>query len=173
MTASNFARSVLMEKSYEGGFVNLAKDPGGATNFGITEFALSAHRGHKCTVQDVKNLEWSEAEAIYHSTYWPGVKADDLPAGVDLVVFDAAINCGRGRAITFLQAAVGEKQDGVLGDVTMSRVHNGSAVTIVGKLKVARASYYRALKTFDTFGEGWMNRLSNVVNTGLRWAIPS
>ena len=46
MTALNFAPSVAIVRDFEGGFVNSPKDPGGATKFGITEFALSSHRGH-------------------------------------------------------------------------------------------------------------------------------
>ena len=171
MTVSNFQPSVTKIKGYEGGFSDLAKDPGGATNWGVTESTLSAYRGHACTVADVRALTWAEAEPIYHEVYWPAVLGDQLPPGVDLITFDAGINCGRGRAVTFLQAALGVEQDGQLGPVTLAKLAAVSDLhVLLDKIEVARAAYYRALKTYATFGKGWMARLSDVTNTAVGWA---
>ena len=49
---------------WEGGFVNDPRDPGGATNMGITIATLSSWRGTPVTVQDVRNLTKQEARQI-------------------------------------------------------------------------------------------------------------
>ena len=171
MTAANFIPAVTKIKGYEGGFSDLAKDPGGATNFGITQAALAVHRGHPVSIADVRGLQWPEAEAIYHSTYWPAVQGDILPSGVDLILFDAAVNCGRGRAVTFLQAALGLEQDGDFGPQTMAKLKTSAPYTpVIDRIEIARSAYYRALPTFRTFRKGWMARLSDVTHTAIGWA---
>ena len=91
----------------EGGFVDDPDDPGGATNLGVTIGTLSAERGHTVTVADVKALTFSEASAIYERAYWNPAHCGELPDGVDLVVFDCAVNSGVARAIRLLQKAAG------------------------------------------------------------------
>ena len=172
MTALNFAPSVAIVRDFEGGFVNSPKDPGGATKFGITEFALSSHRGHACTVADVQALQWPEAEAIYQSTYWPAVDGDQMSSGVDLMLFDSAVNCGRRQAVRFLQAALGVVQDGALGVETLRALDDvNDRVGLVGRLRQRRAAFYRSLRSFSTFGPGWLNRLSSVSHTASAWAV--
>ena len=50
---------------WEGGFVDHPKDPGGATNMGITHHTLSSWRGKPVTVHDVRNLTEAEAKEIF------------------------------------------------------------------------------------------------------------
>lgn len=169
--AERFGRCEPLVVRLEGGYADNPKDPGGATNMGVTLAALEAHRGHACTWRDVKALSPTEVCAIYGETYWPAVRGDELPAGVDLIVFDAAVNCGRGRAATFLQAALRVTADGQLGPATMAAL---AAVTdvagLVERIRLARLTYYRALSTFPTFGRGWLNRLARIALTAAAWA---
>ena len=48
---------------------------------------------------DIKNLTLEDAKAIYKRDYWDRMQADELPSGLDLVVFDTAINSGRVKAM--------------------------------------------------------------------------
>ena len=51
--------------------------------------------------------------------YWDRVKADQLPEGLDLCVFDWAVNSGTGRAAKKLQAMIGTTVDGGIGSNTL------------------------------------------------------
>jgi lysozyme family protein len=64
----------------EGGYVNHHKDPGGATNFGITQAVYDAYRKNKAK-QSVKLITEAEVAATYKTQYADKVRYDDLPAG--------------------------------------------------------------------------------------------
>ncbi len=171
MTASNFPAAVALIKVYEGGYSNNPKDKGGPTCWGVTLAALEDHRGQVCTALDVRALTWAEAADIYHSTYWPAVKGDILPPGVDLIVFDAAINCGRSAAVKFLQAGLGIVTDGAFGPNTLAVLAaTHDRVGLIERIRVARAAYYHSLDDFPTFGAGWLSRLTSVAHTATAWA---
>jgi lysozyme family protein len=53
-----------------------------------------------------------EARAIYEKDFWEAVGCPDLPARLAFAVFDAAVNNGVGRAVHWLQRAVGAEQTG-------------------------------------------------------------
>lgn len=111
------------------------------------------------------------AADIYHSTYWPAVKGDVLPPGVDLIIFDAGVNCDRGRAVTFLQAGLGVTADGNLGSHTLAVLAaTKDRLGLIARIRTTRATYYRGLQGYATFGDGWANRLNSVAHTSTSWA---
>ena len=112
MARSNVSAALTHVLAQEGGYVDHPADPGGATNKGITIQTLAQWRGHAVTKDDVRNLSIKEAGEMYHARYWQAVHADDLPAGLDLAMFDYAVNSGPARAIKTLQQALGLTPDG-------------------------------------------------------------
>lgn len=168
---ARYARCEALVVTLEGGYVCNPKDPGGATNMGVTLAALTAWRGHACTANDVRALGAAEVKAIYRAVYWRAVQGDALPAGVDLIIFDASVNCGRGRAVEFLQRGLGVAVDGTLGAGTLAALAAGHDLpALVERIRAARASYYRSLPTWPTFGAGWSRRLATVAATATSWA---
>lgn len=146
--------------AYEGGYVNHPKDPGGATNQGITQKTYDAFRRRvgKPT-RSVKQLEAVERDTIYRQQYWDVIRGDDLPSGVDAAVYDFAVNSGPSRAASYLQAVVGVKQDGVIGLQTLDAVDKMDAVIVIDKLCAARFSFLQRLKHWPTFKVGWTRRV--------------
>src|ERR1700722_19787561 len=84
----DFAPALAFTLAREGGYVFNPKDPGGATNLGITRQTLSKWLACSASVAEVKALTRDLATAIYHDWYWRPITADALPCGVDLMVFD-------------------------------------------------------------------------------------
>ena len=80
-----------------------------------------------------------------------------MPAGVDLMLFDMAVNTGVRRAAIMLQDAVGAVPDGIIGPKTLAAVR--SATGLLDTLATAREAFYRSLPTFQYFGNGWLNRV--------------
>lgn len=146
----------------EGGFSNDAADPGGATQMGITEHCLAAWRGRPVTAEEVRDLSAEEAKEIYRAQYWNLMRCEDLPRGIDLMVFDFGVNAGPGTSVKMLQRAVGVKPDGAVGPHTLRATTAAEAAPLVEALAQARLDHYRGLPTFARFGRGWTRRVEDV-----------
>jgi lysozyme family protein len=157
---ANFDKALAHVLKYEGGYSDHPEDPGGATNFGITIGVLSEYRGTPVTKQDVRSLTLAEAARIYRARYWNAASCDQLPAGIDVAVFDCAVNQGVGRAARFLQTAVRVGTDGVIGPLTLKAVNNARPDSLLCEFMALRMRSYGMLRSlFRTFGLGWSRRL--------------
>lgn len=144
----------------EGGYCNVAGDPGGATNHGVTIGELSAVLGRPATIQDVQNLTTTQAEAIYKPRYWAVINGDNLPAGVNLVTFDFGVNAGPERSALRLQGVLGVMQDGQIGPKTLEALAAHDPKWVISALTYSHISYYQGLAGWAQFGAGWEARAS-------------
>lgn len=160
MASSSYPACLNFTLKYEGGYVNHPNDPGGPTNFGITQNVLAGWRGRPVSSTDVRNMSRDEAADIYRANYWRAVRGDDLPAGVDLVVWDYGVNSGPSRAIKALQKALGVKSDGFIGAATLDAASKADPHTLVIDICAQRQKFVRGLTTYKTFGKGWEKRIS-------------
>jgi lysozyme family protein len=168
--SSSFESAVALVLQHEGGFVNHPRDPGGATNFGITRETLSRARGRPASVEDVRRLTREEAASIYRSLYWKTVRADELPLGLDLAMFDLAVNSGPKRAVTMLQSVLGVEADGLIGPMTIKAANRVDPADSVRRLTRSRLGFLSRLATWTVFGRGWRWRVLAVEQEALRLA---
>lgn len=170
----NFDRCFAEILKHEGGYVNHPKDPGGRTNLGVTQRVYEEWIGHPVSEQIMRSLTPQHVRALYKANYWDAVKGDDLPAGVDLCVFDFAVNAGVNRASRYLQLMTGAIVDGKIGPNTLRQlqqyVRAHSLPHAVDRYQDLRDAYYRKLKTFPTFGRGWLRRVADVRRAALGMA---
>ena len=170
----NFDKALAEILKHEGGFVNHPRDPGGMTNLGVTRATYEAWVGHPVQDQIMRELTPSHVRALYKARYWNAVKADEMPAGVDLCLFDFGVNAGPARARKYLQLVVGAKADGIIGLNTMRQVQqylrSHGAEGLINAYQDARIRYYKKLRHFPTFGRGWLRRVKEVRETALRMA---
>ena len=156
---ANFFKSLEMVLKHEGGFVDHPDDPGGATNKGITHKTYSDFLGRPLEdVDELKNIPDEHVQLIYKQGYWDKVKGDNLPSGVDFAIFDWAVNSGPSRAAKALQKAVGAIADGAIGPKTLAAVEAADAAEIIKAVADEREAFYKSLRTFNTFGKGWLRR---------------
>jgi lysozyme family protein len=156
----NFESSLEHVLKSEGGFVNNPKDPGGMTNLGVTKATWEAYVGHPVSEADMKALTPEKVAPMYENKYWNACKCDDLPAGVDYLVFDFAVNAGPGRSIKTLQKALSVPEDGVIGPTTLHNIAIMDRGELIVRFSEAKEEFYKSLKTFDVFGAGWLNRVA-------------
>lgn len=167
MAAENYDKCLELILHHEGGYVNHPKDPGGETNLGVTKRVYEAWGGTK----DMVDLTVEDVAPIYEKNYWGRVKGDDLPSGLDLCVFDFAVNAGPGRAAKYLQSMIGTTVDGGIGPNTLRAV--GNYVEEVGlqsaieNYQASRQDYYEQLSTFETFGRGWTRRVNETTEEAI------
>ncbi len=154
----------------EGGFVDDPKDPGGATNLGITLATLSSWLARAATVAEVRALTVADVAPIYEARYYNASHACDCPAGVDLMVFDAAVNQGVGRAVSSLQRSAGVTADGAFGPKTKAAVAAMAPAALINAIAADRDAYYRSLPTFGHFGKGWLARVARTTKAALAMA---
>ena len=166
----NFESALKAILHHEGGYVNHPKDPGGMTNLGVTKRVWEEWVGHEVDEKTMRNLTPEIVGPMYKTKYWDKIKGDDLPTGVDYVVFDAAVNSGPGRAAKWLQACVGVEPDGGIGPKTLAAVNAFDANQLIEDYAKRRLSFLMDLKTWDTFGKGWGRRVAEVQKTGLDMA---
>jgi lysozyme family protein len=159
----NFAQSLALVLQHEGGFVNDPRDPGGATNQGVTQAVYDDWRaGEGLAQRSVRQINGYEIGAIYRRRYWNTCRCDDLPAGLDYCIFDFAVNSGANRASRYLQRAVGAVEDGQIGPVTLATVASKPAAALIDTVCAWRLNFLRQLQTFDRFGHGWTTRVEDV-----------
>ena len=146
----NFEKCLAITLREEGGYSNDAGDPGGMTMEGITQREYNLWRRlHHLAKRWVKRISHEELVAIYKAEYWDACKCDELEAGVDLVVFDFAVNSGVGRALHTPRSGT-------------------STVEIIHRYSLARLAYDKGLKRlWPRFGKGWQRRILRVEHNAL------
>jgi len=142
---------------HEGGYVDHKKDPGGRTNRGITQRTYERYLGRKVTLEEMVDLSEATAKDIYLKDYWR--YADDLPPGLDLYVFDMAVNMGPGRATRFLRECRLKLEN---RDVPYSDLD------LLEELRARRTAFYKSLPHFPTFGRGWLRRTEDAYKTAAK-----
>ena len=164
----------------EGGYVNDPKDPGGATNHGITEAVARKHdyTGH------MKDLPKDLAEDIYVKDYVikPGYdKVTSLSYAVGHKMIDIGVNAGPGRSSLWFQKSLNAvnrggadypkiSEDGKIGAGTLA-AYQGlqkkrgkvEACRMVIKMLDAQQTMHYMNLNMPTFTPGWViNRSGNV-----------
>lgn len=165
----NWDRAFDQVLKSEGGYVNDNADHGGETNLGVTRAAWGEYKGRPIQDGEMRGLTRDMVKPFYKSRYWDKVRGDELPAGLDYAVFDFAVNAGPGRAVKFLQRAVGVVDDGIIGPKTMAAVASTNAREALEHFSEAKASFYKGLVDRDPsqrkFIKGWLARVDMVQKT--------
>jgi lysozyme family protein len=158
----SFQRCLAEVLRHEGGWADHPSDPGGATMKGITIGTYAQWKGRKVTKAELRAITDAEVAAIYRRNYWDKVRGDDLPLGLDLVAFDAAVNSGPSRGAKWLQAGLGVVQDGQIGPVTLAAASSADRAVAINRACDARLAFLKRLKTWPTFGRGWTRRVEEI-----------
>jgi lysozyme family protein len=159
----------VLEK--EGGYVHHPADRGGPTKHGITQDTLSEWRGRPVAVSDVQILSKDEARQIYRSEYYLKPQIDKLPAIMQPIVFDMAVNNGPKKAVELLQEVVDRMSgkrleiDGVIGPMTIAACTIAANVygkDVVRQIVARRRAFYDAIvkakPSQSVFLKGWLAR---------------
>jgi len=165
----NYERALTFVWREEGGVSDDARDPGGLTKYGVTQATLAIARGTDVSRADLLGLTRAEAAGIYRALYWNAIKGDDLPGGLDLAIFDFAVNSGPARAVKTVQTFLGVRVDGVMGPVTLAKITQADPAVFIDALHKARLAFLRSLSVWRFFGTGWSRRNDRVRKAALQW----
>ena len=151
---ANFDACMAEVFKYEGGYVNDQHDIGGATNLGISKRSYPK--------EDIRNMTRARAAQIYRRDFWDKLRCDELPDGLDLVAFDAAVNSGPSRGAKWLQQALGVAVDGKVGLATIGAAKNTYTPAAVLRAVGFRRAFLKTLPTWERYKNGWTKRLDSV-----------
>lgn len=152
---AKFRRCDAVTAAWEGGYVDHPKDPGGATDRGVTQGTFDNwRRSQGLALKPVKGVSADEAEALFASMFWDQLRCETLAVGVDLATYDAGVNSGVSRARKWLMASIG-----------------GDPADTVKKICAKRLGFMQALAIWKTFGKGWGLRVADIQAKGVAWAL--
>lgn len=163
----NFYTFLKHTLKVEGGYVNDPDDAGGETNYGITrrtyEYYYTEILKEEIPPGTMEHIDSEVIHDIYKALYWDKVRGDNLPAGVDLMLADFAVNSGVSRASKMLQKVINVDQDGIIGTQTLNKLASMDKNKILHKLYMERRQYFYDISSINNnikFYKGWLNRLN-------------
>lgn len=162
----NFANCLAFTLKEEGGYGDDPRDPGGATDRGVTLATLTRwrqdHGEPTPPLSDLQNISAAEVKAIYGSMFWNTVNGAQLPLGVDHMVFDHGVTSGPGTSARLLQSIIhlpADQIDGYIGPITLEAVSLLTQGSVINAVYGVQKTFYRQCSAFATFGDGWLARL--------------
>lgn len=141
------------------GLVDIPGDPGGVTNWGISQAEWSRlYHQFPGFPTSVKELTQDQATAIYKEVYYLPV-CDTLPPSVALLIFDSEVNEGMG--IKILQRAIGTIDDGKWEDqsATALRLALRDIPRLCENVLWARLAHYTSLARTSPISAGFLAKL--------------
>ena len=155
---------------HEGGFSDYSLDPGNWTGGIIgqgllrgTKFGISAKAYPDLNIAD---LSLDDAVAIYQRDYVGPLHLGRYRDGVAFQLLDFAVNAGPGRAVWYLQRAMGVATDGVVGPVTLAALEARCEGDVIMLLLAERISFLTYLGNWSDAGKGWMRRVADNLRYG-------
>lgn len=165
----------------EGGYVNDPRDPGGETNFGVTQKVARDH-GYLGAMKDMTK---EQASAIYITSYVEKpnyVEIVALSPAVGQKLIDAGVNAGTSRSSRWFQTALNALNRGGVDYPTVAvdgRIGTGTITSYKGLQKkrgrvtacelviklvdAQQATHYMNLVTLNVYTPGWVDhRIGNV-----------
>lgn len=173
---ASFEQAIKNVLKHEGGYVWHPSDPGGETNFGITDRldgkvdGLIDVDGDDFGDIPVRRLTEDQARIIYRRKFWNKMYGDLIKSQqVAEILFDGFVNMGR-NGIKVMQRVLGVVDDGVIGSKTLSAINVYPAKELFDLYKGARIEYYNDLAerkpAMKVFLKGWLNRINSFVWNG-------
>jgi lysozyme family protein len=147
--------------THEGGYTNHPADKGGPTNFGITIHDYRKYVNPRGTARDVRDMPLSTAKKIYRSKYWDIQRCDDLPAGIDYLIFDYGVHSGIGRSGKVLRRLVGiSDSTHTITDQVIAATAKRDPIMLIDAICNERMRYLKKLSNWSVFGRGWARRVN-------------
>lgn len=163
---ANFNESIEIILRHEGGLADHPNDPGGLTNFGISQRSYPN--------LDIRNLTKEDAKAIYRRDFWNKIRGDEIiNQQVANQVLDFAVNSGPAQAGRSLQRVINRVTridppltvDGVIGTKTITALNQSNPARINNELVQERLSFYDTIiqknPALSVFKNGWYRRATS------------
>ena len=155
---ADFLQAVNITLVREGGYVDNPADPGGATNFGITQADMPG--------QDMRKVTVPMAIEHYREHYWKPLYNSITNQPICNKLFDAGVLLGIGTAVKILQKALLIDVDGTFGDGTLLALNAcltppALLQAFKNELVIHVVGIGAAKPAERIFVNGWINRINS------------
>lgn len=126
-----------MRDNFEAAFLKL-QARGGPPNsrLGLTRKTVASWRNCAQKKVDLEDLQCGEAHAILQVWIWRGLRADELPEGLDYVLFERAVWMGVKQATFDLQRQLGMiRPSGQMDGLTLRAVEKANIGDLIDALQ--------------------------------------
>lgn len=183
MTISNAPRAIENTIVYEGAFGRTRADRGDWTSgqIGVGRLAGTAYGIAAMTLTerglpidfDLSTLTKAEAIALYRKKEWQECAGDQMPKGLDQIIYDGTVNSGKGRGIPWVGKAVKCPLPAIAAAVARSAtlLSFDQRKAAVKTAIAARVAFLHSLAIFKTFGVGWMRRCTGMEAIGVKMVL--
>lgn len=171
---AKFEEAIDVILDHEGGFVDHPKDPGGATNYGISlkwlqREGMDLDQSGAVDVADILFLTVDKAKELYRTGFWNPMRCEEInDQTIATKHFDMGVNMGVRRAVRILQTScnsLGSKLmvDGIPGPNTIHEANRWEPRFLLKELQLEQRVYYKTLVNlypdkFTVFLKGWLDR---------------
>lgn len=176
MTAANFLAALAFTWRPENDgqpLHNDSNDPGGWTAWAVTQATWDEAVKRGIVAGSIVGASQDQCGQVLHALFWDAIRGDELPSGVDVQVFDIAVVDGPGRAARLLQHAVGAKEDGEIGPLTLASVALVGPADLLARVATADDEWLEGLGGFKYFGKGWERRAADCLTYASGLIVPS
>lgn len=143
---------------FEGGLVDNPADPGGLTQWGISQRSYPK--------LNIKELTREQAVALYRRDFWARIDGDTLPEGIGFQLLDFAVNSGTGTALRVLQRAAGVADDGHIGPVTLAAIKATEPHDLIMRFLAERLVFMTNCSNWSNASKGWVRRVAGNLKYG-------
>jgi lysozyme family protein len=156
---ANFQQAVEKTLIHEGGFVDNIHDPGGATNFGITQADMPG--------VDMRTITSEQAVAYYSENYWKPLYSQITDQPIAEKLFDSGVLFGVATAVKLLQITLVNKvsliTDGQFGPSTLSAVNQNANLLPAYRTVLINhcMSIINNRPESSVFVTGWVKRINS------------
>lgn len=159
-----------MITKYEGGYGWDKADTGGPTKYGVTCFDLAEHMGQKMDSMTrwapiVRAMTLETAETIYVTKYANTIRYNELPAGVDVEMFDYGVNSGISRPIRVVRAILSVPGGTKMDQALLDAIKKAEPKKLIEAISAERLHFMHAIRggsAWATFGGGWGARVADL-----------
>lgn len=129
-----------------------------ATSYGVTRMSWDDAVDEGLVSGDMNSAPVSDFAKILEANYWDRNNCNQLPAGIDLMVFNDATLSGDDHAAKLLQRLVGTIPDGMIGPHTIVEVKAMEPSVLVLMIARADIAFLSALRNASLYINGWKRR---------------
>lgn len=169
---ANYKLMIPKIKKWEGGWSDDPADSGGATMCGVTLATFRRYYGATKTKSDLRKITNAQWEHIFKNGYWDKMKADKIN-NQSLAELCVQTIWGSGSGwIKNIQRAIGTTADGIVGNVTLSRLNSNPRDCFRAIWEARKLFFYNLCYRSNhegkpqptknaKFYKGWINRLND------------